>query len=62
MKDPGSVCRDFDPLLLFLGVIGVGMMLAGFGGLAWIVAKVVFVFRCESHVWNLTTGCVSPET
>ena len=32
------------------------MMLAGLGGLAWVVAKVVFIFRCDSHVWNLSTA------
>jgi len=24
----------------------------------WIPAKVYFAFVCESHVWNLSTGCV----
>jgi len=53
--------RGCDIVGLLLGAIGVSMMLAGLGVLAWVVAKVVFIFRCDSHVWNLSTGCVSPE-
>eukprot|EP00929_Paragymnodinium_shiwhaense_P030354 TRINITY_DN17227_c0_g1_i2.p1 TRINITY_DN17227_c0_g1~~TRINITY_DN17227_c0_g1_i2.p1 ORF type:complete len:421 (+),score=31.18 TRINITY_DN17227_c0_g1_i2:152-1414(+) len=26
--------------------------------LAWTVAKVWFAFECESHLWNLSSGCV----
>ncbi|CAE7904011.1 unnamed protein product [Symbiodinium sp. KB8] len=56
-----DACEDCQGLSLGMGIIGVFMILAGFGGLAWVLAKVVFIFRCESHVWNLSTGCVSPE-
>lgn len=24
----------------------------------WIVAKIYYAFHCDSHVWNLTSGCV----
>lgn len=58
----GRVVRECDSIRLILGAIGVFMMLGGFGGLAWVAAKVVFIFRCDSHVWNLSTGCVTPET
>eukprot|EP00434_Breviolum_minutum_P043983 symbB.v1.2.039236.t1/scaffold6432.1/size18157/2 len=27
--------------------------------LMWIIAKMIFIFRCDSHVWNLSTGCVT---
>ena len=61
IENAPDVFRRGEMLLLFVGAIGVVMMLAGLGGLAWVVAKVVFIFRCDSHVWNLSTGCVSPE-
>ncbi|CAE7378246.1 unnamed protein product [Symbiodinium sp. CCMP2592] len=56
-----DACEDCQGFSLGLGIIGVFMMIAGFGGLAWVLAKVVFIFRCDSHVWNLSTGCISPE-
>ncbi|OLP93688.1 hypothetical protein AK812_SmicGene24363 [Symbiodinium microadriaticum] len=58
----GSVVRECDITGLILGAVAVFMMLGGFGGLAWVAAKVVFIFQCDSHVWNLSTGCVSPQT
>jgi len=57
-----DACEDCQGLSLGMGIIGVFMILAGFGGLAWVLAKVVFIFRCDSHVWNLSTGCVSPQS
>ena len=32
-------------------VLALGMVL-------WSVAKIYFAFQCESHMWNLTSGCV----
>ncbi|CAE7864399.1 unnamed protein product, partial [Symbiodinium necroappetens] len=54
--------RQCDIPAIIMGAVPVFMMLAGFGGLAWVAAKVVFIFQCDSHVWNLSTGCVSPQT
>ncbi|CAE7864614.1 unnamed protein product [Symbiodinium necroappetens] len=57
-----SVRRCNIIFLVIFGAVPVFMMLGGFGGLAWVLAKVIFIFRCDSHVWNLSTGCVSPQT
>jgi hypothetical protein len=33
------------------------------GLIVWTVAKVTFAYKCEDHLWNLTTGCVRlPES
>ncbi|CAE7378258.1 unnamed protein product [Symbiodinium sp. CCMP2592] len=61
IRNAEDIVRQRQIYWLLVGAIGVFMMLAGFGCLAWVVAKVVFIFRCDSHVWNLSTGCVSPE-
>ncbi|CAE7907691.1 unnamed protein product [Symbiodinium necroappetens] len=58
----GRAVRECDIFTIIFGAVGVFMMLGGFGGLAWVLTKVIFIFRCDSHVWNLSTGCVSPGT
>lgn len=37
-----------------------GQMVAVFG-VAWTIAKLYQSFHCESHIWNLTSGCVPME-
>ncbi|CAE7651497.1 unnamed protein product [Symbiodinium necroappetens] len=61
-RGAGRAVRGCDIFTIILGAVAVVMMLGGFGGLAWVLAKVVFIFRCDSHVWNLSTGCVSPQS
>ena len=29
-----------------------------FGMVLWTSAKIYFAFQCDSHMWNLTSGCV----
>eukprot|EP00930_Biecheleria_cincta_P022383 TRINITY_DN16335_c0_g1_i1.p1 TRINITY_DN16335_c0_g1~~TRINITY_DN16335_c0_g1_i1.p1 ORF type:complete len:404 (-),score=60.84 TRINITY_DN16335_c0_g1_i1:186-1397(-) len=40
-----------------LGCAGLPVMLLIVGILAWAGAKVYFAYHCDSHLWNLTTGC-----
>lgn len=30
--------------------------------IAWVAAKLYFVYACDSHLWNITSGCVSFKT
>ena len=41
-------------------VILLGQMVAVLG-VAWTAAKLYQSFHCESHIWNLTSGCVPQE-
>lgn len=41
-----------------LGCVGFPVMLLIAGILAWAGAKVYFAYHCDSHLWNLTTGCI----
>ena len=29
-----------------------------FGMVLWTSAKIYFAFQCDSHMWNLTSGCM----
>mmetsp|Transcript_3755 Transcript_3755/g.10894 ORF Transcript_3755/g.10894 Transcript_3755/m.10894 type:complete len:408 (-) Transcript_3755:131-1354(-) len=46
-------------LALRMGWSGIAPGLLCLGCVAWVVAKVVFAYKCEDHLWNLTSGCVS---
>lgn len=41
-------------------IVLMGQMVAVIG-VAWTAAKLYQSFHCESHIWNLTTGCVPKE-
>eukprot|EP00438_Fugacium_kawagutii_P023216 Skav215685 [mRNA] locus=scaffold278:237999:238244:- [translate_table: standard] len=38
----------------------MGQMIALLG-VAWTSAKLYNAYHCESHIWNLSTGCVPKE-
>lgn len=42
-----------------LGLLGCFNALMVILALGWVGAKVYFAFKCEDHLWNLTTGCVT---
>lgn len=41
-----------------LSSVFVGLLYFSYLILLWVVAKVYYSFVCESHVWNLSSGCV----
>eukprot|EP00931_Biecheleriopsis_adriatica_P028820 TRINITY_DN17184_c0_g1_i2.p1 TRINITY_DN17184_c0_g1~~TRINITY_DN17184_c0_g1_i2.p1 ORF type:complete len:557 (-),score=87.87 TRINITY_DN17184_c0_g1_i2:128-1798(-) len=34
------------------------VVVLGFGPWLWTIAKIYFAFECDSHIWNLSSGCV----
>lgn len=38
--------------------IGLAMSLIALGMIAWSGAKVYYAYHCDSHMWNLSSGCV----
>lgn len=41
-----------------LGGLGAGLSVVAIFAVAWSAAKVFFTYKCESHMWNISTGCV----
>ena len=53
IKAQMSETRNSYKCLLFVSpnIIGLGVVL-------WTSAKIYFAFQCDSHRWNLTSGCM----
>eukprot|EP00747_Dinoflagellata_sp_TGD_P049457 gnl/TRDRNA2_/TRDRNA2_146203_c2_seq1.p1 gnl/TRDRNA2_/TRDRNA2_146203_c2~~gnl/TRDRNA2_/TRDRNA2_146203_c2_seq1.p1 ORF type:complete len:303 (-),score=41.97 gnl/TRDRNA2_/TRDRNA2_146203_c2_seq1:59-943(-) len=60
VKRRKDLCKvdEWDCFSVCLGSVMFSMLGAMVVIPCWIVAKLYFAFICESHVWNLTSGCV----
>ena len=41
-----------------LGGLGAFLSLIALFAIGWSGAKVYYTYHCDSHLWNLTSGCV----